>query len=67
MKELVKIVKIPLGKAVKCHAMQLMNCKNGKSVVDCCLEHLNYEANKVCSAFKLKVAIVVVSFALHWP
>ncbi|KAJ8514047.1 hypothetical protein OPV22_004481 [Ensete ventricosum] len=47
VKELVKIVKFPVGKALKNHVMQLMTCKNGKSVVDCCLEHLNYEANKV--------------------
>lgn len=48
MKELVKILKFPVGKALKCHVKQLMTCKNGKAVVDCCLEHLNYEANKVC-------------------
>ncbi|CAL9758622.1 unnamed protein product [Musa acuminata subsp. burmannicoides] len=47
VKELVKILKFPVGKALKCHVKQLMTCKNGKSVVDCCLEHLNYEANKV--------------------
>ncbi|CAL9166323.1 unnamed protein product [Musa hybrid cultivar] len=47
VKELVKILKFPVGKALKCHVKQLMTCKNGKAVVDCCLEHLNYEANKV--------------------
>ncbi|CAL9090375.1 unnamed protein product, partial [Musa textilis] len=47
VKELVKIVKFPVGKALKYLAAQLMTCKNGKSVLDCCLEHLNYEANKV--------------------